>query len=648
MVQIITTGQVNIPALTADDAYIQIVAPPNFITGVPTDVIGLVGTASWGPVGVPTHLGSGLDAVSQFGPISAASLTDPFDLATDLYLAFAQTSSQATLEGWATRVSDGTDVSASATVTAATSATPATATITGSLTVGDGLQLIATSTALSGSPITITYTARSGDTPTTEAAGLVILINANAVLSAAGVFASSLAGVVTIYWPATLSPTIVWTKNVTGGATETITIGAGSPGAGGATVACLFTGSLGNQSSMTIAAGTAPATWNVTLIPPTGVAEIFLSLPSAGFWRALTNAINLGQNAARGPSNNFKATLSLPGVGVPTAATSAFSGGTDGRAGVTTAIMVGNATSSPATGMYSLANLNPPVGIMWLTGMTDPVAPSSQLIFNQQYGTSSLSSLSSGLSVAGAISAAQTAVVADASHLYCKDWIYFFDTINGVQRLVPETPIVGGKWATLGPQQSPGNKPVNLVLGTERNNPQIGNLPYLISDIAQLESAGIITITNPIPRGRIFGIRHGQSSSLVAVTKPAEYWRMTMYIARSAANFIGSYVDEEQSQDPNDPIRAAFKLQSNQFLQLLKGAGQIDGYLVTCTFSTSPTAQAGLGVNTPQSVAQHYMFALWQITYLSSIRFFILSLQGGTTVVEVAGQLTQQQATLQG
>ena len=217
-----------------------------------------------------------------------------------------------------------------------------------------------------------------------------------------------------------------------------------------------------------------------------------------------------------------------------------------------------------------------------------------------------------------------------------------------MQRLVPETAVVGGKWATLGPQQSPGNKPVNLVIGTERNNPQTGSLPYTISDIAQLETAGIITITNPIPRGRVFGIRHGQSSSLSAVTKPAEYWRMTMYIARSASNFIGSYVDEMQSQDPGDPIRAAFKLQSNQFLKLLKGAGQIDKYLVTCAFSTSPTALPGLGMNTPQSVAQHYLFALWQITYLSSIRFFVLSLQGGTTVVEVAGQLTQQQATLQG
>ena len=120
-----------------------------------------------------------------------------------------------------------------------------------------------------------------------------------------------------------------------------------------------------------------------------------------------------------------------------------------------------------------------------------------------------------------------------------------------------------------------------------------------------------------------------------------------MYLARSAATFIGQYVDELQSQQPGDPLRAAFSLQSNQFLKLLQGAGQIDNFLVTCAFSMSPSAQPGLGMNTPASVAQHYLFALWQVTYLSSVRFFILSLQGGTTVVEVAGQLLQQQASFQ-
>lgn len=644
MVQIITSGSVNIAALQTDDAYIQVVAPPNFVTGVPTDVIGLVGTASWGPVGIPVHMGSGNDAVQNFGPMSAASILDTHDLATDLFVAFAQSSSQATLEGWATRISDGTDTPAATTLTTANSATPSIATITGTLTFGDGLQLIATSSALAGSPITITYTTKSADTVTTMAAGLVALINANPVLSAAGVLAGNLAGVITIYWPSTLSPTIVWTKNITGGATEAIAITTGAAGAGGAAVTTLFTGTLGNQALMTIAAGTQANTWNVTLSPPTGLSEIYFGLPSAGFSQALVNAINLGQNPQRGPSSNFKATVALPGVGAPTAGTSNFSGGTDGRAGVTTATMLGNVSLSPPTGVFSLGNLIPPVGIVWICGLTDPAAPASQLTFNQTFGATSLCPLVTGLTTAAAITAANATGVADPSIAFVKDWIYFYDTINGIRRLIAPSPFIGGMWATRGPQESPGNKPISLVLGTERNNPQLGNLPYSVSDLGQMEQAGILLVTNPIPRGQVFGCRHGQSSSLVASTKPMEYWRMTMYLARSASTFIGQYVDELQSQQPNDPLRASFKLQSNQFLKLLQGAGQIDNFLVTCAFSTSPTAQSGLGMNTPASVAQHYMFALWQVTYLSSVRFFILSLQGGTTVVEVAGQLLQQQA----
>lgn len=645
MVQIITAGQTNIAALQADDAYINVVAPPNFITGVPTDVVGLIGTASWGPVGIPVHLGSGNDAVQNFGPMTSASITDTHDLPTDLFVTFAQSSSQATLEAWATRISDGTDVAASTAIAVAATATPATATIAGTLTFGDGLQLIATSTAISGSPVTITYTTKAGDTPTLMAAGLVALINANPALQAVGVFASNAAAVITMYWPSTVSPNIVWTKNVTGGATETITIGASTPSVGGFTITSLFTGSLGNQSLLTIAAGTAANTWNVTLQPPTGLSEIFFGLPTVGFAQAVVNAINLGQNPQRGPSNTFKASIQFPAVGAPTAGVANFSGGTDGRAGVTTSIMLGNVSASPPTGLFSLGNLIPPVGIAWMCGVTDSAAPASQLTFNQTFGATSLCPLPTNLSVAQAITAANSTGIADPSIAFVKDWIYFYDTVNGIQRLIAPSPFIGGMWATRGPQESPGNKPVNLVLGTERNNPQIGNQPYSLSDIGQMEQAGILLVTNPIPRGQVFGCRHGQSSSLSGATKPMEYWRMTMYLARSASTFIGSFVDELQSQQADDPLRAAFKLQSNQFLKLLQGAGQIDNFLVTCAFSTSPSAQPGLGMNTPASVAQHYMFALWQVTYLSSVRFFVLSLQGGTTVVEVAGQLLQQQAS---
>jgi len=650
MVQIVTAGQLNIAALNVDDAYIQIVAPPNFITGVPTDVIGVVGTASWGPVGVPQLLGSGQTAQQTFGPMSSVSLTDPFDLPTDLYLAFAQASSQASLQGWATRVSDGTDTAAAVTISAANSATPQIATITGSLTVGDVLQLTATTTAITGSPVTVGYTTKAGDTTTTMATGLAAAVNANAAITAVGGYAVPSTNAVTLYWPSTVSPTISWTRNVTGSATEVITLTTGSPAAGGITITSLYTGVGGNAVTVKIATSASANAYDVTITPPYGnLPETYRAIPAVNFFRTLANYINNGQSSVRGASFTVKASASNPAVGIPTTGTATLTGGTDGRTGVTTSIMLGSATASPPTGLWSLANLNPAVGIVWMTGLTDYANASATLLsFNLTAGTSSLIALPTGLSVSSAVSAAQTAAVSDPSFIYTKDWIYFFDTVNNQQRLVPENAVVGGTWATLTPEQSPGNKTVQLVIGTERNNPQTGNLPYSVADLAQLEGAGIFTVTNPIPRGQVFGNRHGQTSSLQSVTAPAEYWRMTMYLARSAGRFLGQYVDALQSQQLDDPLRAMVKLQSNNFLGLLQGFGQIDNFLVTCTLNTQPGAAAGLGVNTPQSIAQHYLFLLWQVTYLSSVRFFVLSLQGGTTVVEVASQLTQQTATLGG
>ena len=650
MVQIVSAGQLNIAALNVDDAYIQIVAPPNFITGVPTDVCGLIGTASWGPVGVPQLLGNGQTAQQVFGPMSSTSLTDPFDLATDLYLTFAQATSQASLQAWAVRVSDGTDTAASVTISAANSATPQVCTITGTLTVGDGLQLTATSTAITGSPVTVTYATKAGDTTTTMATGLAAAVNANAAIAAVGAYAVPSTNTVTLYWPSTVSPTIVWSRAVTGTGTEVLTLTSGSPASGGITLTALYTGTGGNAVTVKIATSATANAYDVTITPPyNNLPETYRAIPAVNFWRTLATYINSGQSSVRGASFTVKATVVNPAVGAPTVGTATLTGGTDGRTNVTTAIMLGSAAASPPTGLWSLANLNPAVGIVWMSGLTDYQNASATLLsFNLTAGCSSLIALPTGLTVSGAVSAAQTAAVADPSFIYTKDWIYFYDTVNNQQRLVPENAVVGGTWATLTPEQSPGNKRVQLVIGTERNNPQTGNLPYSIADLAQLEGAGIFTVTNPIPGGQVFGIRHGQTSSLNAVTAPAEYWRMTMYLARSAARFIGGYVDQLQSQQADDPLRAMVKLQSNNFLGELQGFGQIDNFLVTCTLNTAPGAAAGLGINTPQSIAQHYLFMLWQVTYLSSVRFFVLSLQGGTTVVEVASQLTQQAATLGG
>jgi hypothetical protein len=69
---IVQQGSVNTTALVVPDLYVQIVPPQNLLlNGVPTNVVGVVGTASWGPVGQPVIVGTMADYASNFGPIVA-------------------------------------------------------------------------------------------------------------------------------------------------------------------------------------------------------------------------------------------------------------------------------------------------------------------------------------------------------------------------------------------------------------------------------------------------------------------------------------------------------------------------------------------------------------------------------------------------
>lgn len=636
MPQIITSGSINLTALQDPDLYVQILQPPPFIVGVPTDVIGVVGTASWGPVNLPVALGTGNEAQIAFGPMSNASLFDPFDLATDLYLAFGQAASAATLQGFAVRVTDGTDSAASVTISGAATATPATASLTGTVTAGDVLSLTATSSGITGSPITVSYTAKSTDTLTTLATALAAAVNNNAVLNAASVYASASGAVTTVYAPTTLSPALVLTRSVTGAASETITIAAGSTTTSGATLSALFTGVLGAQVRMTITTSpTIVSAVNVTISGFTGTAEFYPNVPTTNFWRALQGALASGLSNYRGPSSWARLTTINAAVGSPAPGTYLLTGGSDGRGGVGTSALIGNQTSTPPTGLWAMSNTTPSVGIAWIAGMTDQSAGANLDAFALTAGCSVLLAMPTGTTTAAAISLVQNDGVGGPEFIYVKDSIYFQDTINNLRRLVLPTPVIGGTWATYSPEQSPLNKKVQLVVGTERNDPVNGTVPYSPSEIGNLNAAGIMFVSNPCPGGSYFGVRVGASTSNFAATKPVEYWRLTMYLARSIESSLGFVIGQLQSQQPNDDLRNQVKLALNAFAENLTAAGQIDSGIGFCEFSNSPTAKFGNGINTPASVAQHYLYALLKATYLSSVWYFVCSVQGGTTVVTV-------------
>lgn len=110
-------GSINTTSLQAPQVAVQIVPPKTrYINGVPTDIYGLVGVASWGPKNSPTLVGSPTDGQRLFG----VQQVRKYDLASAIAIAFQVGAFNMRV----VRVTDGTDVAASASLMD-TAATPA-------------------------------------------------------------------------------------------------------------------------------------------------------------------------------------------------------------------------------------------------------------------------------------------------------------------------------------------------------------------------------------------------------------------------------------------------------------------------------------------------------------------------------------------
>lgn len=119
MSQIIQQGSLNTTALVVPDVYVQILAPNVAnLNGVPTNVVGLVGVASWGPVGNPQTVGNATQLAGTVGPVTNRS----YDLATAASVCIQNGCNNMRL----VRVSDGTDTAATVSVLDVTAGTPLT------------------------------------------------------------------------------------------------------------------------------------------------------------------------------------------------------------------------------------------------------------------------------------------------------------------------------------------------------------------------------------------------------------------------------------------------------------------------------------------------------------------------------------------
>src|SRR5579875_3204552 len=102
---IVQQGSINTTALVVPDLYVQIVPPQNLVlNGVPTDIVGVVGSASWGPIGQPVIVGTMAEYAQNFGPVVARK----YDMGTQVATAVQQGAQNFRC----VRVSDGSETAA--------------------------------------------------------------------------------------------------------------------------------------------------------------------------------------------------------------------------------------------------------------------------------------------------------------------------------------------------------------------------------------------------------------------------------------------------------------------------------------------------------------------------------------------------------
>lgn len=500
-------GSLNTAALSAPDLYVQVVAPKTrFINGVPTDILGIVGIASWGPVNSPFLIGSAVDAQRQIG----AQQVRKYDLATAVAVSLQLGAANIR----AVRVTDGTDVAASVALKD-TNSTPAT----------------------------------------------------------------------------------------------------------GATLTGIYTGTLGNSLQATIGAGTAVGSFKLTVIMPGLNPEVFDNLTGSGatFWQNLVNAVNNGQTGIRGPSQLVVASIGV-GTAAPNTSTQyAFAGGTDGASTVTDSTLIGQ-DGNTRKGMYALRGTN--AQVVNLVDLTDSTQWPAMLTYGLSEGAymvtqgpagASYSTVSTSLNTAGADGYALKALVGD--------WVYWYDQVNGQNRMLAPATFSAAEIAALSPHISPLNKPLRNAVATQR---QLANQPYSLAEIGAINTARLDVITNPCPGGNYFGHRSGLNCSSNPTQNGDTYTRMTNFISLTLAASFGYVVGQNQTTD----LRREAKSTLEAFLAMLQGQGMIGDPNGGPAFSV----QLDKANNPDSRVALGYMQADVQVKYLNVVRYFLINLEGGGSV----------------
>ena len=343
---------------------------------------------------------------------------------------------------------------------------------------------------------------------------------------------------------------------------------------------------------MTAMLGSGPNAWTVSVTQPStpngtfnisivgSVTENYTGLTPAN-WAATINAVSAIAIVTQ-PSTPSSAAAAVGNF--------AFTGGSCGTltAGAATDAAIIGAVNNDgtATGLALLQTLAPNAIDLALPAEYSSSAVNAAFA---GYATTSNTMVAlcatAGSTVATTIT--QKALISQDNVAFVDGWTTCFDADTGINRVCAPTALVMGMAAQLAPQKSWGNKQIYGTQGlvATRSN----------ADMATLQQSGILCLCNSIPRGG-FGTRSGVASD----GSDLYVRRMRYFLEFSIMNAMGWAVDELQSTDPNDKLRADIKHSIDTFLNGLayptdKALKVIDSFLTICSLVNNPPDQIAAG-----------------------------------------------------
>jgi hypothetical protein len=645
---IFASGTLNTTALVVPNLYVQILAPQvALLNGVPSNILGIVGTATWGPTNQPLTAALFADVVRQYGSPQPRK----YDMATAAAMAIYQGANNMRL----VRVSDGTDTAASISIGTSN------LTLTGKYTGTLGNQAVATVSAgtaantwrvainIPGQIQELFDNIASGISSVTVVAGTGYTSVPSASVSAPNATSGPLAQAVvqatltTLPAPALVTGgtsgfavndllnfpngIILKVSTVASGVVTAVTvINAGSivggsvpsnpvamtstSGAGIGTPTFTFTWGLGAATIVSNGQGYLSGT--ITLSGGGGSGGTYT--PVTSYWGNMATAINSGQSGIRGPSNIVVAS-SPTGTTTPVAASYTLTGGTDGAGAVNGATLVGVDTT-PRKGMYALRGSQASIGV--LADCDDWTQATYQVAYGISEGTYMVGVTPAGDTITNAI--ANKAIYGIDSYAFkvmFGDWLIWNDPYNNVQRTVSPQGAAAGLLSNLSPQNVSLNKTLYGFQGTQR---QLSGAPYSLAELTQLIGAGFDVVTNPAPAGNIFACASGHNSSSNAVIQSDQYTRLTNYIA-ATFNQVGGMGQYVGKLNTAATWRQALST-VNAFLTAMQTQSLIVGYTAKMDATNNPQSRTALGYGQMDV----------RVQYPGILEKFLLNVEGGASV----------------